>query len=227
MTFALSCRDVRRTFPTPSGPLEVLAGVDLDVEPGEVVAILGPSGSGKTTLLHLLAGLDRPTSGEVWWGDLAVHERPPRAWARERAAHVGLVFQDPHLVDELDATANVELPGRFAGRRTPGRARDLLADVGLAERAHAHPATLSGGERQRVALARAWYLDPPLLLADEPTGSLDRATAAQVFERLVDFARSHGRAVVMVTHDEGLVRDVDARYRLAGGRLTRDVTDAP
>lgn len=215
----LRCASLERTFPTPAGPLHVLRGVDLDVAPGRIEAILGPSGSGKTTLLHLLAGLDRPTGGEVWWNELAVHAHPPRALARARATRVGLVFQDPHLLPELDALANVTLPGRIRGEASAERGRALLAEVGLAERAEARPATLSGGERQRVAVARALYLDPPLILADEPTGSLDRATAATVFALLVRLAQERGRAVVMVTHDEGLVHEVDARYQLADGRL--------
>lgn len=219
MNPVLACRRLRRDFATPAGPLSVLRGVDLEVRAGEVVAVLGPSGSGKTTLLHLLAGLDRPSGGEVWWGDLPVHARPPRALAEERSRRVGLVFQDPHLLSELDALANVTLPGRIRGRPSRERGEELLTAVGLSERAHARPATLSGGERQRVAVARALYADPPLVLADEPTGSLDRANARAVFDLLVRLARERGRAVVMVTHDEGLVHDVDARYRLDDGRL--------
>ncbi|MDZ7800574.1 MAG: ABC transporter ATP-binding protein [Trueperaceae bacterium] len=219
MTAVLRCSSLHRTFPTPAGPLPVLQGVDLAVAPGQVVAILGPSGSGKTTLLHLLAGLDRPTGGEVWWGDLAVHAHAPKALARERMARVGLVFQDPHLLPELDALSNVTLPGRIRGAADAAHGRALLDAVGMAQRAGARPATLSGGERQRVAVARALYADPPLILADEPTGSLDRATARTVFALLVRLARERGRAVVMVTHDEGLVEEVDARWHLEGGRL--------
>lgn len=221
MITALRCRNLYRTFPTPAGPLPVLEGVDLEIGRGEVAAVLGPSGSGKTTLLHLLAGLDRPTSGEVWWGDLPVHASAPRALSAARAARVGLVFQDPHLLPELDALANVTLPGRIRGDADAARGHELLDAVGLAARAGARPATLSGGERQRVAVARALYADPPLVLADEPTGSLDRANARGVFELLVRLARERGRSVVMVTHDEGLVADVDARYALRDGRLRR------
>jgi len=218
-TTVLACHRLRRAFATPAGPLEVLTGVDLEVRAGEVVAVLGPSGSGKTTLLHLLAGLDRADGGQIHWGELAVHDHLPRELARQRAAHVGLVFQDPHLIRELDARANVELPGRIHGRIEPGRASELLSAVGLEGRSAARPATLSGGERQRVAVARALYLRPPLVLADEPTGSLDRASARTVFELLVRLARERAMAVVLVTHDEGLVRDVDARYRLDRGTL--------
>lgn len=221
MSLVLQCRDLYRTFATPAGPLPVLAGVDLEVAAGDVVAVLGPSGSGKTTLLHLLAGLDRPSRGEVWWSGFPAHEHPPRDLARTRAERVGLVFQDPHLLPELTALDNVTLPGRIRGAAAEERGRELLAAVGLSERAHARPATLSGGERQRVAVARALYARPSLVLADEPTGSLDRANAREVFALLVRLARERGRAVVMVTHDEGLVADVDARHHLVDGRLTR------
>ena len=221
MNPVLACHALRRDFVTPAGVLTVLAGAELEVRPGEVVAVLGPSGSGKTTLLHLLAGLDRPTSGEVWWGDEAVHARPPRDLARLRAQRVGLVFQDPHLLPELDALENVILPGRIRGQASAQRGRELLASVGLSERVRARPATLSGGERQRVALARALYADPPVVLADEPTGSLDRATAKTVFDLLVRLARERRRAIVMVTHDEGLVHDIDVRFHLVDGRLER------
>ena len=221
MNPVLACHALHRDFVTPAGVLPVLAGAELEVRPGEVVAVLGPSGSGKTTLLHLLAGLDRPTSGEVWWGDEAVHARAPRELARLRSERVGLVFQDPHLLPELDAVANVSLPGRIRGRASAERATALLTSVGLSERLRARPATLSGGERQRVAVARALYADPPLILADEPTGSLDRATATTVFDLLVRIARERRRAVLMVTHDAGLVHDVDARFRLEDGRLQR------
>ena len=224
-TPVLVCRDLTRTFLTPAGRIEVLRGVDLTVRAGEVVAILGPSGSGKTTLLHLLAGLDRPSGGDIAWGDVPVHATPPRDLASLRARRIGLVFQDPHLLADLDAHANVLLPGRIAGRIDPDRASELLRAVGLEARTGARPATLSGGERQRVALARALYADPPLILADEPTGSLDRTTARAVFDLLVGVARERRTAVVMVTHDEGLVQDVDARYHLVDGRLTEMVRD--
>lgn len=215
----LACRGLTRTFVTPAGRIEVLRGVDLSVRSGEVVAILGPSGSGKTTLLHLLAGLDRASGGEVRWGDTRVDATAPRDLASLRARHAGLVFQDPHLLTDLNARENVLIPGRIAGRPDPARADALLDAVGLTARAQARPATLSGGERQRVALARALYADPPLILADEPTGSLDRSTARSVFDLLVRISRERGTAVVMVTHDEGLVHDVDARYHLVDGVL--------
>lgn len=216
---ALACRGLERHFPTAAGPLRVLRGVDLAVEAREVVAVLGPSGSGKSTLLHLLAGLDTPTAGEVWWGDLAVHEQRPQRLARTRGATLGLVFQQHYLLEDLNALDNVTLPGRIVGRLEPERGRELLAAVGLGGRAEALPRVLSGGERQRLAVARALYMQPRVVLADEPTGSLDRENARVVYALLVRLARERGAAVVMVTHDEGLVEDVDRRYRLEAGKL--------
>ena len=197
----------------------MLSGASLRVGAGEVVAILGPSGSGKSTLIHVLAGLDTPDQGEVWWGDLAVHRRKPKTLADERARTLGLVFQNHYLLKELSLLENVMLPGRIAGRPDEERCRSLLARVGLEKRQHAVPGKVSGGERQRAAVARALALRPGLVLADEPTGSLDRDSARGVFELLLEMAREEGTAVVMVTHDEGLVGGVERRYRLVGGRL--------
>jgi lipoprotein-releasing system ATP-binding protein len=197
----------------------VLSGASLRVEPGDVVAVLGPSGSGKSTLVHLLAGLDQPDAGEVWWGDLPVHARRPQALATERARMVGLVFQNHYLLKELSLLENVMLPGRIVGELDEARARELLARVGLESRQGAVPGRVSGGERQRAAVARALALRPRLLLADEPTGSLDRTNARAVFDLLLELARERDTAVVMVTHDEELVRSVDRRYHLDGGRL--------
>ncbi|MEJ2666078.1 MAG: ABC transporter ATP-binding protein [Deinococcales bacterium] len=219
MPAVLECRDLARRFAGPGGVVEVLESASLRVEAGEVVAILGPSGSGKSTLIHLLAGLDRPDAGEVWWGDLAVHQRRPRELAAKRAEALGLVFQNHYLLDELSLLENVMLPGAIRGRPDEARARALLERVGLSKRAHALPGRVSGGERQRAAVARALVLEPPLLLADEPTGSLDRGNATQVFELLLELANERGAAVVMVTHDEELVRPVARRYHLTGGRL--------
>lgn len=212
---------VTRSFQTAAGTLEVLRGVTLDLAPRDVVAILGPSGSGKTTLLHLLGGLDRPTSGEIYWGDLAVHGAGQRTLAKRRASGVGLVFQHHYLLSDLTALENVLLPGSITGSVDAPRARELLARIGLEARADHRPDKLSGGERQRVAVARALYAGPPLILADEPTGSLDRHNARAVYELLVELAREEGSAVLMVTHDEGLVADVDARYHLVDGVLER------
>lgn len=210
---------VTRTFPTPGGGLAVLKGVDLAVAPARVVAILGPSGSGKSTLLHLLGGLDRPSAGAVYWGDKRIDALPQRVLARERAKRLGLVFQQHYLLEDLTVLENVTLPGRIGGRPDNPRGRELLARVGLSERSGFLPKRLSGGERQRVAVARSLYSRPQVVLADEPTGSLDRVSAKSVYALLAGLAREEGSAVVMVTHDEGLVRDVDARYMLSGGVL--------
>ncbi len=215
----LECRALTRRYPGPDGGLEVLSGASLRVEHGDVVAVLGPSGSGKSTLVHLLAGLDQPDAGEVWWGGLAVHERRPQALATERARTLGLVFQNHYLLKELSLLENVMLPGRIVGELDEPRARELLARVGLESRQGAVPGRVSGGERQRAAVARALALRPRLLLADEPTGSLDRTNARAVFDLLLELARERDTAVVMVTHDEDLVRSVDRRYRLSSGRL--------
>jgi lipoprotein-releasing system ATP-binding protein len=221
MESVLAARGLVRRFPTPAGPLTVLDGVDLQVAAGETWAIQGPSGSGKSTLLHLLAALDRPTAGEVWWGDLAVHALPTEGAARARAGRVGLVFQQHHLLADLSALENVTLPGRVRGRVDVERGRALLDAVGLTPRADARPRTLSGGERLRVAVARALYAGPRVVLADEPTGSLDRASADAVVEVLLRTAAADGAAVVLVTHDERVAVRADHRVTLEEGRLVR------
>jgi lipoprotein-releasing system ATP-binding protein len=216
----LRCKDVYRRFDAAGEPLEVLRGVTFEVSPAQVVAILGPSGSGKSTLLHLLGGLDRPTAGEIFWDDVPLSTLNQFVLAEKRTHFVGLIFQSHYLLEDLTVQENVSLPGRIAGTLDKKRADVLLEHVGLSNRAKAFPKTLSGGERQRVAVARALYSKPAVILADEPTGSLDRHNAQAVYELLVDLARSEGSAVVMVTHDEGLVRDVDVRFALHDGVLT-------
>lgn len=218
---ALRCCGLQRTFATPRGGLEILKGVDLELYRAQIVAILGPSGSGKSTLLHLLGGLDRPSAGEVYWGETRVDRLPQRLLARERAARLGLVFQQHYLLEDLSVLENVTLPGRIRGAPDLARGEALLGRVGLEARSSFLPGRLSGGERQRVAVARALYSRPQVILADEPTGSLDRASATSVYALLAQLAREEGSAVVMVTHDEGLVRGVDARYQLEGGVLVR------
>jgi lipoprotein-releasing system ATP-binding protein len=205
----------------------VLRGVDIAVEAGHVAAVLGPSGSGKSTLLHLLAGLDRPDGGEIWWGDFPVHEHTPAQLAARRARTVGLVFQNHYLLEDLTLLENVTLPMRVTGAIDDDRAEDLLARVGLSGRASFLPSKVSGGERQRAAVARALALRPPVLIADEPTGSLDHRRAVEVFAMLLELAVSDGCAVVVVTHDESLLSvaaDVGAPmsvHRLEDGRLMR------
>lgn len=216
---ALSCTGLTRTFRTPAAELPILRGVELQVLPAEVIAILGPSGSGKSTLLHLLGGLDRPTAGKIYWGDVAVHALPQSVLARERARTLGLVFQQHYLLEDLNVLENVTLPGRLRGRPDEARGAELLGRIGMLGRASFLPKRLSGGERQRVAVARALYSRPKVVLADEPTGSLDRSSAKGVYDLLAQLAKAEGSAVVMVTHDEGLVEDVDARFHLQDGVL--------
>ncbi len=206
----------------------MLRGVDLAVEAGELAVVLGPSGSGKSTLLHILAGLDRPDAGEVWWGETPLGSLRRSEVAARRARSVGLVFQQHYLLEELTALENVLLPMRIVGEVDEARGRELLAAVGVAHRAAHVPAHLSGGERQRAAVARALALDPACLIADEPTGSLDRARALEVFRLLRDLAAERGKAVVLVTHDETLLGEARAPgarvsvYRLTEGTLVPD-----
>ena len=219
----LRCQDVHRSFNTPEARLEILRGVNLTLQPAQVVAILGPSGSGKSTLLHLLGGLDRPTSGEIYWGEKAVHALDQRVLASLRARALGLIFQQHYLLEDLSVLENVTLPGRIGAGVDRARGEALLERVGLSERMNFLPKKLSGGERQRVAVARSLYNRPSVVLADEPTGSLDRHSAKAVYELLVELAVEEGSAVLMVTHDEGLVEKVDARYHLEEGVLVPEV----
>jgi ABC-type lipoprotein export system ATPase subunit len=177
--------------------------VDLDVAPGETVAIMGPSGCGKSTLLHLLGGLDRPSSGEIWLAGRSIERLGERGLARLRRGAVGFVFQAFHLMDELTAVENVELPALLAGRSPRAarrRAKELLDRVGLADRGSFLPSALSGGQRQRVAVARALVSDPLVVLADEPTGNLDSEATLDVL-RLFDELHAAGQTLVIVTHD--------------------------
>lgn len=214
----LSARDVRKTYLSGDRRLEVLRGATLDVAAGESVAIRGESGSGKSTLLHLLAGLDAPEGGTVEW-------RGRAADADRRGAFLGMVFQSFYLIPELDARQNVLMAARML--RAPGagdraRADQLLARVGLAERATHLPAQLSGGERQRVAVARALMNAPPLILADEPTGNLDERTGDAVIELLLDLCRETATALVLVTHNAAHAAKTQRRVFLRDGVLQPD-----
>ena len=198
----------------------MLHGVSLEVARGEVVAVTGPSGSGKSTLLHLLGGLDRPQSGEVHWGGTRADTLDTQARARLRARSVGLVFQHHYLLADLNVLDNLRVPGLLLGQEQTDQARELLVAVGLSGREKAMPGQLSGGERQRVALARALVARPAILLADEPTGSLDTANAQAVSALMIDLARQHGAGVLLVTHDERMAQAADRRLHLLDGQLT-------
>jgi putative ABC transport system ATP-binding protein len=215
----LSCYGLRKTFGKDAGLVRAVDGVDLDVAAGETVAIMGPSGCGKSTLLHLLGGLDRPSGGEVRLAGSRVDQMSERALARLRQNSVGFVFQAFHLMDELTAVENVELPALLAGR--PARearrqATGLIERVGLAERAGFLPAQLSGGQRQRVAIARALANEPPVILADEPTGNLDSAATLEVL-RLFESLHAAGQTLVVVTHDSRIAATADRMISMRDG----------
>jgi putative ABC transport system ATP-binding protein len=219
---AIEARGLGKRVAQASGELVILEDIDLCIRSGESVAIQGASGSGKSTLLALLAGLDHVTSGKVWLcgQDLAALDEDARA--RLRARKVGFVFQSFQLLPHLDALENVRLPLDLAGELTPRMAREraaaLLARVGLADRLHHLPSVLSGGEQQRVALARAFASAPQVLLADEPTGSLDAATGERVSELLFAMNRDQGSTLVLVTHDPVLAARCSRRIVLRAGR---------
>ena len=215
-----------KEYRSGSRVLSILAGLDLRVDSGESVAVVGPSGSGKTTLLGLMAGLDRPTRGEVRLGDTPLSALTEDARAEFRAVHVGFVFQTFHLLASLTALENVEVPLELAPRskRRPvgevrHRAAGLLDQVGLGDRLHHYPAELSGGEQQRVAIARAFVTEPRILFADEPTGNLDRETGARIVDLLRGLNEARGTTMVLVTHDEGIAGVADRVLRLADGEL--------
>ncbi len=204
------------TFRYPG--LELFNNLDLELRPGEIRAVLGPSGSGKTTLVHLLAGILPLQEGRLWWGDTEVSQLGEDELARLRRDRVGLVFQHHYLLDELTALENVMIPGLISGTPDQRHALSLLTRVGLEQRANLLPANLSGGERQRVAVARALYPKPRVILADEPTGSLDRDNAKLVRDLLTKLAQENGAAILLATHDEALVAGWPA-WRLANGHL--------
>ena len=213
-------RDLVMRLPSGGRSLTILDGITLDVATGELLAITGPSGSGKSTLLGLVAGLDRPSSGSIVVGGVDITRLDEDALARFRRETLGYVFQSYHLIPTLTAVENVAVPLEIAGAPNAlARARALLDDVGLGDRAYHYPVQLSGGEQQRAALARAVALDPGLLLADEPTGNLDSATGTRIIELLLELRRRRGATLVLVTHDDALARHADRVVVLRDGRV--------
>jgi putative ABC transport system ATP-binding protein len=217
--WVLRAHGLHKHYGTGEGLVRAVDGVDLTVAPGETVAVMGPSGCGKSTLLHLIGGLDRPSGGEVWLGGRRIDRLTEKALARMRRTAVGFVFQAFHLMDELTAVENVELPALLDGRSpraARARAVHLLEGVGLADRAGSQPATLSGGQRQRVAIARALSSEPLVVFADEPTGNLDSAATMDVL-RLFDSLHQGGQTLVVVTHDERIAATADRLISMRDG----------
>lgn len=224
MTDVVAGSGIHRTFEVAEGrDIRVLRGVDLHVAAGETVAIIGPSGTGKSTLLHLLGGLDRPTDGDVRWAGDSLAELSSLQLATARNRYVGFVFQFHHLLRDFSALENVMIPQLMGGsgrREAEARAREILAQVGLSERLSHRPGKLSGGEQQRVAVARALANEPPLLLADEPSGNLDVETSERLHNLLFELVDAHQSALIVVTHNMGLAARADRMLRLESGVLT-------
>jgi putative ABC transport system ATP-binding protein len=217
-----------KTYRSGDRPLQVLRDIDLDIETGEFVAIVGPSGSGKTTLLGLLAGLDRPSAGRITVDGQDLDALTEDQRAVFRAERIGFVFQTFQLIPTLTALENVLVPIELVGRNgDSARALDLLARVGLEDRAHHYPAQLSGGEQQRVAIARAFANQPAILFADEPTGNLDAETGERVIDLLVRLNAERKATLVLVTHDTALAQLATRVVRLRGGRIISDERQTP
>jgi putative ABC transport system ATP-binding protein len=215
-------RNVSKVYKSEAGGFEALKGIDLDVYPGEFVGIIGKSGAGKTTLVNMLTGVDHLTSGEVWVDGIPVHDLGENELALWRGHTLGIIYQSFHLMPTLSLLDNVLLPmdfcGLYRGQSSAERALELLRQVEIEDHAYKPPAAISGGQQQRVAIARALANDPPLIVADEPTGRLDSVTAEtifQIFSRLVQ----HGKTILMVTHDRSLSRRVSRVIHMVDGRI--------
>ena len=223
----ITLREVSKTVESGGHPLTILHPLNLTVPDGQFLAIVGPSGSGKTTLLGLMAGLDAPTSGTIEVGGTDITALDEDRLAVLRGARIGFVFQFFHLVPSLTALENVLVPMELVGRRDArARATALLAEVGLADRGHHYPSQLSGGEQQRVAIARAMANDPPLILADEPTGNLDGANGRHILDLLLSVRTARQVTLVLVTHDHEIAALADARLTMRDGRPVPEATTA-
>lgn len=221
----LDLREVHKFYKSPAGDYHALKGIDLEVGPGEFVSIIGKSGSGKSTLLNMISGIDRPTTGEVWVNGTAIHKMQEDQLARWRGANLGILFQFFQLLPALSLLQNVILPmdlaGKYPLRERRKRAEHLLEIVGLADHQHKLPSMISGGQQQRAALARALANDPPLLVADEPTGNLDSKTAETVFALFNDLVAG-GKTVIIVTHDSSLARRAHRTALIADGEIVNE-----
>ena len=224
----VAVEDLHLTLGSAAGPVNILRGVSLTIEPGETVALLGPSGSGKSTLMMIAAGLERPTSGRVAIAGEDLAALNEDGLARLRRRHVGIVFQSFHLIPTMTALENVAIPLELGRRHDAFAAAEAgLAEIGLAHRLAHYPGQLSGGEQQRVAIARAFVMRPDLLLADEPTGNLDGATGRLVIDCLFEQHRRLRTGLLLITHDAALAERCERQIRLADGRIVEDRRRAP
>jgi putative ABC transport system ATP-binding protein len=217
----IKLENVRKVYQTKGGPLEVLKGVNVNVDQGEFVAIVGPSGSGKSTLINMITGIDRPSSGEVYVGDKRLTNLGENQVAKWRGKNVGVVFQFFQLLPTLTVLENVLMPMNYANTYNGSRrdrALELLAMVGLSEVAHKYPSQISGGQQQRAAIARALANDPDIIVGDEPTGNLDIVSAARMFELFEELVDS-GKTIVLVTHDRELAGQVPRVIEVRDGRV--------
>jgi len=223
----VSIRDLHLSLVGGAGPVNILRGVDLQIDQGQTVSVVGPSGAGKTTLLMALSGLERPTSGEIRVAGVDLQRLNEDGLARFRRQHVGIVFQSFHLVPTMTALENVALPMEFSAiDEATERAAAALESTGLGNRLAHFPGELSGGEQQRVALARAFVTNPSLILADEPTGNLDRETGQRVMELLFNLQQEHDTTLVLVTHDEALADRCHRQIRMTDGCLSATVQES-
>jgi putative ABC transport system ATP-binding protein len=219
----LAAKNVSKQVSSPEGALTILSEVSFDIDKGDSVAVVGASGAGKSTLLALLAGLDLPTTGEIWLDGHNLTNLDEDGRAAVRAASVGFVFQSFHLVPSLNALENVMLPLELAGKPEPRKVADeIIKKVGLDERWSHYPSQLSGGEKQRVAIARAFATEPAVLFADEPTGNLDSRTGSNIVELMFELNRTSSTTLILVTHDKTLANRCDRILGLDAGRLVTD-----
>jgi putative ABC transport system ATP-binding protein len=223
-TATVAAREVTRRYGEGEAAVDALRGITLDVQKGRLTAVMGPSGSGKSTLMHILAGLDRPTSGEVWIAGTSIGRLGDNDLTKLRRRHIGFVFQFFNLLPMLDAEENVVLPLSIAGEK-PEKAwlEDLLQRIGLSDRRTHRPSELSGGQQQRVAIGRALVSKPTILFADEPTGNLDSATSHEILELMRQSVEDFGQTTVMVTHDAGAAAIADRVLFLADGLIVREL----
>ncbi len=223
----ISLSDVVKSFPVGDSEITILHGISLDIYPGEFVSIMGPSGNGKSTLLNMITGIDHPNSGTIEVAGKDVFAMSENELAKWRGQEVGIIFQFFQMLPALSLLQNVVLPMEFAGKygrsERRERAMDLLDMVGLADQANKLPSMVSGGQQQRAAIARALATDPPILVADEPTGNLDAKTAAQVFDIFMDLVEKEKKTMVMVTHDAELADRIPRKIEIVNGRIANDL----